>query len=969
MEDCHNDPSLILNYNKNPCCIKHLLVIYKLSENYLISNIFAKYLIKICKNFYEKENNVIGNSNNINNTNLPINNLRYLKQFSSMLSKYISHFYFSNKTNLSKYLCKISINICNTCQKNKEIKYIFSSIKNNLSCIYLKEQKTSKALNIFQNDNNFDANNLINLNNYINIYLRTNYCNIKVIENKIELLKKNLYIKLSKIEYSNINEIELYLFIFLNYCNITNKYYKFNSKKTIEINNNYKKGFELSYKYLGENHYITIKYKNKFTQLKQNLISNNKRSNKSLIAKRKLNLHLNKILNRLDVLHDKFKSESNIFITDKKTKKHSHNNIRSANNININPINNSSNTKQIKTKNKNKIQLIARNSTKNEKIFDKVFEEKLNEYNKQLLEEEQNNTSLINDQINFNKIDVSIDNDGNNNDYECNTLFFIDQKLKDNSPEEMVNISLCDDDDSYRCETFFINAPENIQKIEKKITVFEIPKLNVVYNKDNNDNYECQTFFLPAENNGELPKNTKNQLILKNFFIDIKYYHPINLSNFYREQFDIFKYLNSINHNNNDIESKDKCAYQIRYMNDKNKCMLKLEMLNNENVKISLLDKDNKELSNSIFTYTKILNLYKDIRSDLCLNYMETYANYTNLYDFIKNTFLYFITSSYVKEKYNFYISKKKPLGLCHYIAIDIPVHFCQCQFDILVLSDNICRILLSSKTDHSKVVSIDTFFDTESFKLLISKKEIDGHNLYYFVNEEITQHEKFIGMLKKLQKCLNAYCSDRRIKIFDDIYDKTNIRNNKIKELITFKLYIENNLNDMCLYGCEFNDKLCKVVSVNQDLVKLNRIIYSAELKELFGYDTNGIWKKIFIDEKYFFGVLMLNSVYLTEDKKEINFYKFEIIDELNLVQNLKICHFALIKLNNVYMIKVTIYMSVGSWDFNKMIFVINSKEYSDGKKEIKLKNIKDKLHSELLIIFQSLNKGEEDIFSNIIC
>ena len=107
MEDCHNDPSLILNYNKNPCCIKHLLVIYKLSENYLISNIFAKYLIKICKNFYEKENNVIGNSNNINNTNLPINNLSYSKQFLSMLSKYISHFYFSNKTNLSKYLCKI----------------------------------------------------------------------------------------------------------------------------------------------------------------------------------------------------------------------------------------------------------------------------------------------------------------------------------------------------------------------------------------------------------------------------------------------------------------------------------------------------------------------------------------------------------------------------------------------------------------------------------------------------------------------------------------------------------------------------------------------------------------------------------------------------------------------------------------------------------------------------------------------
>ena len=173
IENCRKDPPLLLDYNKDPCCIKHLLVMNKISEDYLISSIFAKYLVKICKKCYEKQNKIVINFNNNNNINLSSTNLNYLKQFLSLLSKYISYFYFSNKTNLSKYLCKISLNTCFTYQKNKEIQNIFFSIKNNLSCIYLKEKKSTKALNILNNDSNFDVNDIINLNNYINVYLKT----------------------------------------------------------------------------------------------------------------------------------------------------------------------------------------------------------------------------------------------------------------------------------------------------------------------------------------------------------------------------------------------------------------------------------------------------------------------------------------------------------------------------------------------------------------------------------------------------------------------------------------------------------------------------------------------------------------------------------------------------------------------------------------------------------------------------
>jgi len=54
IENCHQDNMIELNFNNLPCCIKHLLIMNKISEEYLLSYEFGKYLLKILKIFLKK---------------------------------------------------------------------------------------------------------------------------------------------------------------------------------------------------------------------------------------------------------------------------------------------------------------------------------------------------------------------------------------------------------------------------------------------------------------------------------------------------------------------------------------------------------------------------------------------------------------------------------------------------------------------------------------------------------------------------------------------------------------------------------------------------------------------------------------------------------------------------------------------------------------------------------------------------
>ena len=279
-----------------------------ISQEYILSDKFGKYILRIFKNIYDKERAFIKCNNKVNND--------ILTEFFSMISKYMSHFYFINKTNLAKYLCKIAFNyysqeLNNNKSKIKDI----NIISNNLSCIYSKEKRYNKSFDIIQEISNINNNinnndSLIYLNNYIYLYIKSKQKIDKEIINKINILKTAINQKLNQlIQTSKINdfnkistfkskkdtnnkEINLYLFIYYNYCNLFSKI----NNNNFHCLPNYKKGYELCLIYLGENHHLSIKYKitiNKFSSHKVN-------NRRIMMNKYEITSKLNEINNRLD---------------------------------------------------------------------------------------------------------------------------------------------------------------------------------------------------------------------------------------------------------------------------------------------------------------------------------------------------------------------------------------------------------------------------------------------------------------------------------------------------------------------------------------------------------------------------------------------------------------------------------------------------------------------------------------------
>ena len=1106
IENCHQDYNIEINFNKVPCCLNHLLIMNKMSEEFLLSHEFGKFLLKIFKNIFEKEKNIIKNNIKLNEN--------ISKDFILMISKHMSHFYFTSKIKFAKYLCKILFNlyIKQGYNDNESKLKDITSIKNNLSCIYYKEKRYDKAFSIIKDiyDSNISNNSndtLIYLNNYINLYIKSKNRITKDFYNKINLLKNTIKQKINQIlqmtkMYDNnifnkkknnnnnytISEIQLYLFIYYNYCNI---YTNFKNNHSQSLSN-YKIGYELSLYYFGENHYIAIKYKNiinkslfsKINISKGYKYRNHKENKKIFLTKYEINSKLDEISIRLEKIGKSFfpvkKVISNYVMEEK-----------------INQNNNINNNNDFK-RNKSKIQIYADDISKEEDYpnnFDNKFLKNMNsDYNNFNKIDEDNNSIKKSDDLpkivinlnnenndnlvcttlyqetsdfeteenenknnkNIPKIVINLDNH-NNDDFECETLFqqapgYGNENKNEKGEEEIYNnkenfkniipkINVCLDktnNDDYTCETFFLSADEgkdnendNFNKGDldlkgysnnKENSKNNIPKINLCLDQSNNDDYICETFFLSADegkdnekdnfnknkiiNNGiknneskdnsnkykfsfniiksednqnniqnnifedenkiekkEINIKTKNEEILNNYFIDIKFYRPLEIKTNKNETiFDITEFINNIK-DKKCYNNEYKYDYKIRILNNK-KYLLKLEMSSNDSVKICLVDKENNdELFSSQYSYNKLLNVYKIIRYDLCLNNMQSYYNYNSYDEFITKTFLNFITINKEKGSFKFKMAKK-PLGLC-YCNIVIQLHFCKCIFDLVVISQNYCKIIFSSENDDFNSISIETYFDDESFNMLIDTELLDNNKyVYSFKNNDLNNNELLMELIKKIQKCINSYCSGV-VNVFDDIYSKTNPNQKKLKEILIFKLEITHKLNDMKLFVCEFGNRLCKVVSVDQNLIKQKGIIYSCEINDLFGYETGEIWIKLFTFQKVIFGQLILNSIFYNKSNSRICLNKYELLDEYNFVQELKLSNFSLIKLNEkIFYIKFTIYMSIGPWEYTKIIF-INSKNNNINK--IKLKSIKEKLFDEFKIVNQSFNKGEDSYFAYI--
>ena len=943
IENCHHEKSIELNFKIEPCCLKHLLIMNQISEEYLLSDKFGKYILRTFKNIFDKENTFIKCNSKTNNI--------LLSEFFSMISKHMSRFYFIEKTNLAKYLCKIAFNyysqdLNNIKTKSKDI----NILKNNLCCIYSKEKRYYKAFDIIKeisNTNNNAINNdsLIYLNNCIYLYIKSIQKLDKEIINKINLFRTIINQKLNQLvqaskqinknkkEINNIHEVNLYLFLYLNYCNICSKINDNNSHNL----SNYKKGYELCLIYLGENHHLSIKYKAKINKSVNDKVHNKK----IMMNKYEINSKLNEINSRLDKIGKSILPVKKIISNYKKNK-----------------IHNEENKNYFSVKN-SRTEIYSKDIIK----INREKEEKKDDNSINSLNEEDNQIK-----IEVPKIVIKL-NEENNDELICNTLYQEMNETEDNKDKE-------------------------IKKEENDNNIF-IPKINICLDNTNNDDYTCETFFIPADeeapqkkesnkkiNNSintlslQIPNSNSsninnasnsqlsNQDLLNKYFIDLKFYRE-PFSNVYNPQndlFDIVKYLTELKEKkiNNDSNKFD---YKLRIFDNTN-LLIKLEVLPNFNIRLFLINKDNEneEILSTQYSFNKLLNLYKIIRFDLCLLSTQSYYQYNSYNDYITKTFLNFIALSKEKSQYKFKMAKK-PLGLCH-SSIIITLYFSKIAFDIMVVKQNYCKIILSSENDDFNSMMIDTFFDEESFNMLINKEMIDNkYNVYSLKNNDINNNELLFDIIKNLQKCINGYCSGV-VNVFDDMYIKANSNQKKIKELLTFRIDISNQLKNMKLSVCEFSTRLCKIITVDQNLKKYKGVIYSYQITELFGYETSIVWNKLVSYQKLIFSQIILNSAIFDEEKSIMILNKHQILDEINFVFKNKVCNFCLVKLDEIIYIKFMLYESIGAFEFTKVVFIQGKKNNLIG---MKLKDIKNKLIEEVNKNIEAINKGDDSLFSYI--
>ena len=1023
IENCHHEINVELNFNITPCCLKHLLIMNHISEEYLLSDKFSKYILRSFKNIFEKDKTFIKSNNKPNNN--------IFNDFFSMVSKHMSHFYFINKTNLAKYLCKIAFNyftqeLSNNKLKSKDI----NIIKSNLCCIYSREQRYDKAFNIIKDISNFNTNtftndNLICLNNYIYLYIKFKKKIDKEIISKINILKTNInhklnqIIQISKISESNksllinknkkdinIAEINLYLFIYFNYCNV---YSKINNSNHSNNLSNYKKGYELCLIYLGENHHLSIKYKTIINKL----VLNKSHNKKIIMNKNEINSKLNEINNRLDKIGKSILPVKKIISNYRQNK------------INIEEKKSYFSHKNSRT------EIYSKDIIRIKDIENKKEEEKNDYENENDNDNDTDNKEETQIKIEMPKIVIKL-NEDNNDELICNTLYEeVDNNEKENTnlneekKEEIpkvsfptININLDNtNNDDYTCETFFIPADDtdnnkpkenskdnqlnNQELLNNEIQKISFPTININLDNANNDDYTCETFFIPAdetdnnkpkENNNnknnsfslsfKIPEEQKenslnkninisndnkltNQELLNKYFKDLKFYHEPFINNSYLEKnelFDISNFLTELKEKKINIDS-NKFDYKLRFSNKSN-LLIKLEVLSNFNIRLLLINKDNdnEEILSTQYSFKKLIGLYKIIRYDLCLLLEQSYFDFNSYSEYISKTFLNFITINKENDQYKFKMAKK-PLGLCH-SSVVITLYFSKVVFDIMAIKKNFCKIILSSENNDYNSMVLDTYFDEESFNMLINIEVIENkYEIYSLKNNDLNNNEMLLEIIKNLQKVINGFCSGI-VNVFDDLYIKANSNQKKIKELLVFKLDINNQLKNMKLFVCQFDNKLCKIITIDQNLTKVKGIIYRHEIADLFGYETSNIWNKLISYQKLKFAQIILNAAIYKEENSIMSIDKYQILDEINFVYQKKICNFCLIKLKNFIYIKFMLYESIGTFEFTKIIFIKNKKNNLD---KIKLKDIKDKLLLAVNKSIENINNGDDSLFSEI--
>ena len=920
------------------CCLRHLIEMSRLSEARMIPHRYFDFLLH---SFHKQFQKSLSTRTNMFIAN---NSLDLTLSLMSIMSKCVAFFFSSYKFKYAKFISKVSLRLIKTSlyKAHPQVLLSASAIHMNLAAVYIKQNKWDKALSEMNSIKPLmitDMDKLIFYNNYVKIYstahkdsndlvaqgvLSSIYLEMKKLILDLIYNIKNEYLKEKTINKED--DINVIAFICYNYGIQMEKIGNLDEAKFM-----YKSGYEFGLCLLSQKDYLIDKYENKVRMFSLNKVEDDSNSNLNseddgvLITEENvdevnLNTKLECVMSKLDNITERLNNG------DISEKEHIEL-VKQAEQIRqmINNIN--SNDETMET------------PKLNEKISPKAITSKKT----QIVCKEKNETHANINECNTSEIDLKskkfYSSDDNNSviDFHPNmgevNLLDIDSHSESNSsikavkkknafqmptvtkPKLQIHIDAVEEEPKYECVTFY-----------QKAAVIA-PGINIHLDNTKNDDYKCETYYTKFV--GHLTReiiSSKSNLSLDIFYGESKFQKEFFKQNVFT--FDINSFFDKLTKPS--LSTRPIIA--VRFIKNE-KFLLSLVPIN-DGINLSLKTPTGTITSSIKFDYDKLRLIMKKILIHISLRPFQIFNMIKTMNDFTSNCFVNFISCRF-QDGYKFGISPV-PIGAFLKKTINIRVRHVLCSFDILVFDKNTARILVSSNDNY--IIFIDAEFDDKSFDLIFEKEKIKG-NIYSLRAEDYATDTNIISIGKNVQKLLNAFCINR-FNTFDDMCSC---------QSLVFSMKITNECKEGVLFCSEFTDKLFKVISVSTDSQKKDEgIIYSSEIKNLFGLELKDLFIRTNQQERTFISQIVLSSVELNYATDKLTLMEFTEKEKFNFYKNNKAAHCSFVDINGIQFIKMIIYTPIAQMEHVKLL-VVNGKVKEtkfkfDKKSKEKIKKIFDK-------------------------
>lgn len=958
IDDCHKP--LIPNLKKF-CCLRHLIEMNKVCEERMISHKYYKHILRS----FHKYSQISPKNNVTANNSLPLT-LSLL----SIMSKCISYFYSVSKIAFAKFMAKIALKVISSSlyKEHPEVLLRASAIRLNLASLYLTEKKCEKAINemnIIKPLMVTNIDKLIFYNNYLKIYFteHTDEASRRGVADIFEDMKKILLDLIYEIKNEKIknptcdkdNDVNLIVYICYNYAlqmemigNIQ------------EAKNMFKVGYEFGICMLNEKDYMIDKYQEKvsiYNLNKLETINNNINSDDDDMMmfndddNDEIDININ---NKLGIVMKQLETITAKINSGELTEKEHQDFIEQAEQIKkiISELNrkDSMNTPKGKKRQSNsstkgntsgqstaitmnrKAQIICKEKPKNvitptnenvdlELKSIKSIDKNINKF----YSSDDNNSSFIDFHTNISQINLlDIDNQSDDtlnvvnknmsNVNNANTAITNPTPNQDKQKKMPIEINIdAIDDDDYECVTYYEKA--------------EIATPGISIHLDNKtDEYKCETFYLKLVDGITREIRSSRGIADEFFFSENKIVRESFRSKLFT--FDVDLFFDSLT---KPSENNIKPITAVRFI--KNEKFLLNLMPTNDGINISLANPSGKTVSSIKFDYFKLKQLISKLSLYVSLRMFQTFSMVKTLIDFTSMFLVNHVSCRY-QDGYKFGISQNA-IGVFLKKSINLKIRHVMCIFDILIFEKNKGRLIVYSSSNENSIICIDADFDSNSFNSIFKRDETGN---FIVRSDDYSKDDNIITIGKNVQRLLNGMCLNR-YNTFDDMCENKNL---------SFHIDITDNCKRASLACSEFTDKLFKVNQMDSESsIKKEGIIYSCNLREIFGYEVRDFYPRINQYERMLINQIVLSSFEMNTNTDKITLMDYTLKEEHKFNMNGIIGCVSLINLNGNQFLKMMMYHPMVQQEHFKLLLI-------DGKVRGHSKFHFEKYHERIKQIFE---------------